>query len=497
MQVLSKISSSYVDSVDTDKLEQEAIEHILSQLDPHSKFIKKEDAERQQERLNGVYVGIGIFYNLIDDTLTILKPISNGPADRAGLKIGDRILEINNKSLLGENASLTIARDEIIGEPGTFIEMKIGRKGIKRPIKFIIMRDKLNDPSVECAYNVAPETAFIRINRYASNTDDEFKLALQTLQAEGANKLIIDLRDNGGGYLNAAVQMADHFLKEGQTIVYTQGHFRDTRTYKATADSLFKGGKIVVLINESTASASEIFAGAIQDWDRGLIIGRRSFGKGLVQNTYSLYRGDVLRLTIAKYFTPAGRLIQKSYENGFDAYSHDLIDRFNNGELVSADSIHFPDSLRFQTILSKRTVYAGGGIMPDIFVPLDTLSYPKYYRNLFQNGTLSQELNRYYIDNYQQIQRDYPNFDAFSQQFTVPKDLILQLQAVSKQTDLSASPKQQSTVCLHIKASLARELWSMSEFFKILNQQDECVLSAIDVLQNNLLYKKKLMAEKE
>ncbi len=497
MQVISRISNSYVDSVNISKMEEDAIRSILKKLDPHSVFVKKTDAQRQSDRLNGSYVGIGVYYNFVNDTAAILQPIVGGPAYTAGIQTGDRIVMVDSVSIAGNQTSTSKISKLLRGQEGSKVKLKVHRRGENDLLEMELERGKIKDKSITSAFKLSESIGYLRFNRFAATTFDEINMVLVKFKRQGITDLVIDLRDNGGGYLNSVIKIADNFLDEGKLIVYTEGINKPKRTYFASERGTWEDGRVVVLVNEASASASEILAGAIQDWDRGLIIGRRSYGKGLVQNTFTLHQGDVLRLTIAKYYTPSGRLIQKPYDKGHEAYSKDLIERYNTGELMNKDSVHFPSKDKYFTRNSNRVVYAGGGIMPDIFVPLDTLKYPQYYRDLMQNRKLYPILDEFFLDEHQKIADTYANFSAFKDQYTIPDFLIDKLRlAANKEKDPKPSIAQQNAMVAHIKATFARNIWSSNEYMQTLAPLDVNIQRAVEVLRNPELYTKKLTAAK-
>ena len=497
MQVMSRINNSYVDSVDIAKMEENAIRSILENLDPHSVFVKKTDAQRQRDRLNGSYVGIGVYYNFVNDTAAVLQPIVGGPAYTAGVLTGDRIVMVDSVEIAGNQTSSTSISKLLRGQEGSSVKLHVQRRGEKDLLEMELQRGKIKDKSLTASFRLTQSIGYIRFNRFSATTYDEINMELMKFKQQGVTDLVIDLRDNGGGYLNSVIKIADNFLEEGKLIVYTEGVNKPKRTYFASESGMWEDGRVVVLVNEASASASEILTGAIQDWDRGLIIGRRTYGKGLVQNTYTLHQGDVLRLTIAKYYTPSGRLIQKPYDKGHDAYSRDLIARYNSGELMNKDSVHFPDAHKYFTKNSNRVVYAGGGIMPDIFVPLDTLKYPHYYHILMQKRKLYGILDEFFLNEYNKITANYPDFSTFEAQYKVPEFLIDKLRlAAEKESDPAPSELQMRSMIAHIKATFARNIWSTKEHMMMLSPLDTNIQKAIDVLQHPEVYNKKLTVQK-
>ena len=396
------ISNFYVDKVDEDKLVEEAIIKMLAQLDPHSTYSDAEEVKKMNEPLQGNFEGIGVQFQMIEDTLLVVQPVSNGPSEKIGILAGDRIIAVNDSAIAGVKMSTEEIMKRLRGPKGSKVNLKIVRRGVQDPLVFTVKRDKIPILSLDASYMIQPKTGYIRINRFGATTAEEFKKAMKELQKQGMKDMILDLQGNGGGYLNAAIDLANEFLGQKELIVYTEGRTAKRSDFYAKGNGEFRNGRLIVLVDEYTASASEIVSGAVQDWDRGIIVGRRSFGKGLVQRPIDLPDGSMIRLTIARYYTPAGRCIQKPYdssinekpgkgkssESSIEKYNQDLIDRYNHGEMVSADSIHFPDSLKCQTKKLGRTVYGGGGIMPDYFVPVDTTLYTDYHRNLVAKGVV-------------------------------------------------------------------------------------------------------------
>jgi carboxyl-terminal processing protease len=487
-QVLNWIDKYYVDSVNKAELVEDAIIKMLQTLDPHSTYLTKEEVKEMNEPLQGNFEGIGISFNLLDDTIFVINPIPGGPSEQVGILAGDRIILINGENVAGKAIKTLDVYARLRGKKGTQVTVSVLRRPDNNLIDFTITRDKIPIYSLDASYMIDNRIGYIKLNRFSFTTIDEFESALSDLKRKGAEDLILDLSGNGGGYLDIAVKLADQFLNEGKLIVYTQGVHNPKRTYLASSRGNFKDGRIIVMIDEGTASASEIVAGAVQDWDRGIIVGRRSFGKGLVQNPMLLIDSSMIRLTIARYYTPSGRLIQKSYKNGYDEYSDDLINRYNNGELTSADSNVFPDSLKYRTLTTGRVVYGGGGIMPDYFVPLDTSYQSDYYRKLISRGILNLFVLNYVDNNRVKLNSRYPDFSSFNTKFEITDELLNQLKeyAVSKElvmndADYTRSLDHIKTV---IKAYIARDIWNTSDFYQIYNTKNESYLKAIEVLRN-------------
>ena len=408
----SAIANLYVDPVDEPKLVEASIKAMLKELDPHSTYLNAQEVKKMNEPLQGNFEGIGVQFNMADDTLFVIQTVSNGPSEKVGILPGDRIVTVNDTAIAG----VKMERDEIMrrlrGPKGSVVQLGIARRGYDELLTFRVTRDKIPVHTLDAAYMIAPKVGYIKISSFGATTHEEFSEALAKLKKEKMQHLILDLKGNGGGYMKAAVDMANDFLQEGQQIVYTEGAKSPYSEFNAFGKGQFQEGRLVVLIDEYSASASEIVTGAVQDWDRGIVVGRRSFGKGLVQRPIPMPDGSMIRLTTARYHTPSGRCIQKPYGEDID-YRQDLVERFNKGELMHADSIHFPDSLKFQTRMMGRTVYGGGGIMPDYFVPLDTLSYTKYHRELTAKGVIV-NTNLTVIDRYRkEYEARYPDFKSY------------------------------------------------------------------------------------
>ncbi|MBE0653383.1 MAG: S41 family peptidase, partial [Bacteroidales bacterium] len=389
-EVLDKVSRYYVDTVNEEKIVDKVISEMLHDLDPHSAYLSRDEVMASQEQLDGGFDGIGVSFNILKDTIFIINPIAGGPSERVGIRPGDRIIKIEGENVAGIGITSLEVQKKLKGPKNTRVNISVKRNNAPRHLDFTITRDKIPIYSLDAAYMINENTGYIKLARFSSTTIQEFREALKELQKNNLQNLVLDLSGNGGGYLYAAVSLADEFLSARRMIVYTEGAQNPRRDFYSTQSGNFLEGNLVVMIDETSASASEIVAGAVQDWDRAVIVGRRSFGKGLVQGRFELQDGSELRLTVAKYYTPSGRLIQKPYEEGFDEYAKDLTNRYNSGELSSEELINFPDSLKFNTLVRNRVVYGGGGIMPDYFVPIDTTGYSEYYRNLISQGILNQ-----------------------------------------------------------------------------------------------------------
>ena len=478
----------YVDSVDENKLVEDAIRGMLEKLDPHSTYSNAKEVKQMNEPLQGNFEGIGVQFNMIDDTLMVIQPVTNGPSEKVGIIAGDRIVSVNDTAIAGVKMSKEEIMRRLRGPKDTKVVLGVVRTGIKDRLTFTVVRDKIPVKSIDAAYMIRPGIGYIRIGNFGATTHQEFCDALQNLYLQGMKHLVLDLQENGGGYLQAAVKIADEFLKKNELIVYTDGRRVPRQEYRAQGEGHFMEGKIVILVDEYTASAAEIVTGAVQDQDRGYVVGRRTYGKGLVQRPIDLPDGSMIRLTIAHYYTPSGRCIQKPYEKGNKKdYAMDVYNRLKNGELTNQDSIHFADSLKFQTLNRKRTVYGGGGIMPDYFVPLDTTRYTPLHRQLAAKSVIIQQ-NLRYVDNHRkQLKKKYPNFDLFKSQFEVPQSLVDDILAEGKKQKIE--PKDDDELQrtlpylrLQLKALIARDLWDMSEYYSVINEKSEIVLKALEVI---------------
>ena len=497
-EVLNKVSEYYVDTINEKELVDKMITDMLHDLDPHSYYIKKEDVVSVQEELDGGFEGIGVSFNMLNDTLFIINPMAGGPSEKVGILPGDRIIFVNKENIAGVKIKTIEIQKKLKGPKGTRVEVSILRKGEPELIDFVITRDKIPIYSLDASYMINETTGYIKIARFSNTTIPEFKEALKSLSQQGMQDLVLDLSGNAGGYLYAAITLADDFLDGRRLLLYTQGVNNPRRNYYSSDRGNFTEGKIVVLIDELSASASEIVAGALQDWDRAVIVGRRSFGKGLVQARFELKDGSELRLTIAKYYTPSGRLIQKSYENGYDEYSKDLLNRYYNGEYLSADSISFPDSLKYFTMVKKRVVYGGGGIMPDYFVSVDTSENSNYYRSLIRQGIMNQFILRYIDENRKDLEKNYTDFKSFKDNFIVNDDMLNALIAYAKEEGLEYKQEEFETskdyIKLVFKAYVARDLWDSTEFYQIFNQKNNSLQKAVEILQDKDLYEAKLQS---
>lgn len=497
-QLLTILNSTYVEEVNNEEMMENAIVGLLKELDPHSVYIPEKELKRMNEPLEGNFEGIGIQFNILKDTLLVVSPISGGPSEKLGIRSGDKIINIEGELVAGIGLKNSDVTKKLRGKKGTKVTVDILRKGEKKLIPYEIVRDKIPIYSIDAAYMAEPDVAYIKINRFARTTMEEYKKAIDSLQGKGAENLILDLRGNGGGYLNTAFQLADEFLDEGKLIVYTQGDKQRKREYKSRPGGGFEKGKLIVLIDEGSASASEIVSGAIQDWDRGMIIGRRSFGKGLVQKSFPLSDGSAVRITTAKYYTPTGRSIQRPYDQGKDKYYKEINRRFEHGELMEKDSIVFPDSLKFYTP-NKRIVYGGGGIMPDIFIPLDTSMNSELNRKLIRKGIYNEFTLTYLDTKRDDLLKAYPTIGAFISKFELGEDLMRDFFEYAEKKDIKKDDddylKSKKLIDTQLMALIARNLYDVSSYFEIINQLNDSYLEALNVIHSDEFEKANLVYE--
>ena len=489
------IDRFYVDTVNDTKLAEDAIIGMLKELDPHSTYMNPQEVKEMNEPLQGNFDGIGVQFNMLNDTLFVINTIPGGPSEKVGVMAGDRIIAVNDTAIAGVKMSNTDIMKRLRGPKGTPVEISVLRRGVKQPIQFRIIRDKIPIYSIDASYMADSKTGYIRVSRFGATTYEEFVEALEKLKKEGMQNLILDLEGNGGGYLNAAIDMANEFLNAGELIVYTQGRTQPREEAISNAKGNMKSGKLIVLVDESSASASEIVSGAIQDLDRGVIVGRRTFGKGLVQRPIPLPDGSMMRLTVARYYTPSGRSIQKPYSDGLDSYNRDLINRYNSGELTNSDSIHFPDSLRYKTS-NGRTVFGGGGIMPDYFIPLDTTRYTDAHRDIVAKGVLNQFVMNYFDQHQKELKAQYKNFEAYDKGFSVTPEIMEELKQAAIKEGVKINEEQFAKsaplMALQIKALIARDLFTVSDYFRVMNQESDSYKKALQLINNDDQYNKLL-----
>ena len=482
------INNLYVDTVNEEKLVEDAIRGMLKELDPHSTYANAKEVKAMNEPLQGNFDGIGVQFNMVEDTLLVIQPTTNGPSEKVGIVAGDRIVTVNDSSIAGVKMPKEEIMKRLRGSRGTKVRLGVVRRGVKEMLHFTVQRDKIPVKSIDAVYMIRPEVGYIRIGNFGATTHAEFMEGIEKLQQLGMRDLILDLEDNGGGYLQSAVQIANEFLQKNDLIVYTEGLRTRRQEYRADGHGKLLSGKVIVLVNELTASAAEIVSGAIQDQDRGIIVGRRSFGKGLVQRPVDLPDGSMIRLTIAHYYTPAGRCIQKPYKKGdLKEYEMDFENRLKHGELTNRDSIHFADSLKCLTLRKQRTVYGGGGIMPDEFVPLDTLQYTKFHRQLAAKSIIINANLKYIDNNRKQLKKQYPTFESFRDSFQVPQSVIdgIMAEAEKQKVKPKDDAELQRTLPylrLQLKALIARDLWDMNEYFQLMNTKNHIVQRALQLI---------------
>ncbi|MCM1021895.1 MAG: S41 family peptidase [Muribaculum sp.] len=488
------IERFYMEPVNGDTIADEAIRAMLKTLDPHSAYTTAEETKELTEPLDGNFSGIGISFNMSTDTIYVISTIASGPSERVGILPGDRIIEVNDTIVAGVKMKQRDIMKRLRGPKGTKVNVKVLRNGESKPIDFVITRDDIPIHSVESVYMADDKTGYIRISRFAENTYDEFKEAMRNLTKQGMQNLLIDLQNNTGGYLNAAHSIASLFLNRGDMVVYTEGEHSPRHDYLARQVSNFDG-RIVVLVNQNSASASEILAGALQDHDRAVIVGRRTFGKGLVQRPFQMPDGSMIRLTTAKYYTPSGRSIQRPYVKGQqDDYYSDLKNRLQNGELMHRDSIHVADSLIYKTLRTGRVVYGGGGILPDRFVALDTTWFTPYYKEIMSKGVFIQYALNYLDKNRKQLMKKYPVNRDFDQNFEVTDQMIDQLKNQAENAGIVYNEEQfnksEPTIRRTLKALLARDLYDSGSYYMIDNHQEPVFIEALSIINNPQEYNK-------
>lgn len=482
------LSHLYVDTVDESRLVEDAIRGMIGQLDPHSSYTTSKETKALNEPLQGNFEGIGVQFSMVEDTLVVIQPTSGGPSEKVGIVAGDRIVSVNDTTIAGVKMARADIMARLRGKKGSKVKLGIVRRGAEGKLYFVVTRDKIPLRTVTAAYLIRPHVGYIRLESFGLTSPREVDEAIDRLHAQGMRDLILDLQDNGGGYLESAVRITNNFLEPGDLIVYTQGRAVHRQEYRAHGAGKMRSGRLVVLVNEFSASAAEIVSGAIQDQDRGTIVGRRSFGKGLVQRPYMFDDGSMMRITVAHYYTPSGRCIQKTYKKGdLKDYEMDLNNRYQHGEFTQRDSIHFADSLKYSTLRQHRTVYGGGGIMPDEFVPLDTLQYTKYHRALTIGGIVF-DADLHYIDSYRkELKHRYATFEQFRDGYEVPQSLLDDIFVRGEKKNIRPKDEDERTrtlpyLKLQLKALIARDLWDTNEYFQIMNEQNYSVRRAVEVI---------------
>lgn len=485
-QVLGYIQNDYVDEVDTDKMVDEAIGTMLEKLDPHTVYIPMEELKLMEGQLKGNFEGIGVEFNIFNDTIHVITALAGGPSEKLGIRAGDKIISVDEENVAGIGITNRQVVSKLRGDKGSKVKVEIYRKGEKELITYEIKRGVIPQYSLDVAYMATPEIGYIKISRFAATTYIEFKTALDKLKEQGMTKLILDLTGNPGGYMDKAIEIADEFLPDNQLIVYTQG--KDSKyneSHISRRKGAFESNALVIMIDEGSASASEIVAGAMQDHDRALIVGRRSYGKGLVQRPMSLVDGSELRLTISRYYTPSGRSIQKPYNGKDEVYHDDFNNRFENGEVFSADSIVFDDSLRFETD-NGRSVFGGGGIVPDVFVPLDTTGNSAYLNRLFTSNTMAEFALDYSQNHKAELEKI--GKEKFINEFEVSSSLLMDLKKVAEKNGVRFDEKQfivsKTMIKIYLKSYIGRGVWDNEAFYPIFNLQNEIYQKALTLFEN-------------
>ena len=484
------ISTLYVDSVDEEKLVEDAIKGMLENLDPHSSYTDAKETKELEEPLQGEFSGVGIQFNMNQDTLYVIQTVPGGPSERVGVLAGDRIITVNDTVIAGVKMRNSDIQKRLRGKKGTRVTIQVKRPGVKELITFRITRDNIPLHSIDASYMLDEKTAYLRISRFGAKTHEEMMDALKQLKKQGMTQLIMDLSDNGGGYLNAAIDMCNEFLDRGQLMVYTEGDNSPRNEANANGWGDYKDLHMVVMVNQYSASAAEIFAGAMQDWDRAVVVGRRTFGKGLVQRPFKFEDGSMMRLTVARYYTPSGRCIQKPYSRGDKkAYEHELADRANEGEYYSLDSIQFNDTLRYTTRLNGRTIYGGGGVMPDVFVPIDTTEYSTYYRDLSAKGIINQYSIGYVDEHRKALAKQYKTLKDFDDRFIVTDEMMRDFIAMGEKDSVKYDEEKYRTseqlLKDIIKGLIARGVYGdQSAYSVIINHRNRDVQAAYEVLND-------------
>lgn len=531
--VLNLIESKYVEHPDYESLVDEAIIGLVKELDPHSEYMTAEEYKKMSEPLKGNFEGIGIQFNILKDTIAVVSPISGGPSEKLGIRSGDKIVEIEDTIVAGVGITNRDVISKLRGDKGTKVRIKVYRRGNKDLIDYTIVRDKIPIYSLDASYMLTEEIGYVKLNRFSQTTMPEFYEALDELDPQGMKHLVLDLRGNSGGYLNTAIQLSDEFLEDKDLIVYTEGVSNPKRESLATGRGRFENGKLVVLIDEGSASASEIVSGAVQDHDRGLIIGRRSFGKGLVQRPFKLRDGSTLKLTTARYYTPSGRCIQRPYDEGNDEYRKEYQRRRDHGEFFTADSVEIDEEQKFLTD-NKRIVYGGGGILPDIFIPVDTSENSEFLTELLSNGLFYQYINEYVDANREELNERYPDYETFQSNFDLndsflgefiefarhelhpdvdnalnDEEVDAEVKVNGEEVDVDVEDLRASAaideemieeglktsgniIRTRLRALLARTLWKTEEFYRVFNSEDDAVKKAIESIEDKTFRKMKL-----
>ncbi|RAJ02551.1 carboxyl-terminal processing protease [Chitinophaga skermanii] len=481
-EVMGLLQYKYVDSLQMDDLQTDAIEALLGRLDPHSVYIAPTQLKGVNENLNGNFEGIGIEFSLFNDTVNVVNVITGGPSEKSGLQMGDKLIKVGDSTIAGVNISFDRIRKFLRGPRGSEIDVTFLRNNKLQTAK--IQRGVIPIYSVDASYMINPEVGYIKINRFSEATVDEFMEAARTLTKAGMKKLIIDVRQNPGGILESAYRIADQLLEGSKVVVYTEGVHSAKKEYKTNQPGLFEKGALAILVDEQSASASEVLAGAIQDWDRGTIIGRRTFGKGLVQDQYDLSNGGALRLTIARYYLPTGRSIQKSYKDGRDVYAEDLANRIKDGELINKDSIHLADTVKYRTH-KGRIVYGGGGIIPDVFTPVDTTHYSHIQLLLYNKNLYNEFCYEYYMAHKSAFEA-YKDVKAFNQEFDITPQILQAFYTYVNKAGVNTALKtsrDDKDISLRLKSIFARQRWRLNGYYEVINQEDEMVQKALETIK--------------
>ncbi|HUW92289.1 MAG TPA: S41 family peptidase [Bacteroidales bacterium] len=500
-KTLALLDAVYIDSVNISELTEKMIISTLKDLDPHSVYIPAKDVQEENEPLLGNFEGIGVQFNILNDTILIISPTSGGPSEKVGILSGDRIINIDGEKVTGIGLNTAGVRKRLMGPKGTIVVITVFRRGVKDLLEFTIVRDKIPVNSLDAAYMISGDVGYIKLSRFSEQTAVEFDKAVEQLKLQKMANLIIDLRGNSGGYMVPAVQIVDQLLASEELIVYLEGRHTSRQEYNSSTGGSLTGARISVLIDEGSASASEILAGAVQDWDRGVIVGRRSFGKGLVQNGFTLPDGSEIRITIARYYTPSGRSIQTPYNDGFDKYIQKYYSRYMTGELMHPDSLNLPDSLRSYTLMNRRNVFGGGGITPDVFVPIDTNYYSDYYRDLIRTSTLQNFVISYTDQNRKALLKKYKTFSRFEKEFSFTEEAMAALREAGEKNKIAFDQAQYNISAPEMtkvmKGLVARDLWDMNEYFRIVNRDDTGIKKALSIINDLPLYRKILGYKEE
>lgn len=494
--LINMLDRLYVDSVDVEELAEVAIVKMLEELDPHSIYFSAEELKKANEPLDGSFEGVGIQFNIMKDTIMVVSPIVGGPSEKLGIMSGDRIVKVDDEVTAGVGVTNSDVVRLLKGPKGTTVKVFIKREGVSEILEFDVVRDKIPIYSVVASHMIDEEIGYIKVSRFARTTMEELRDAMEDLNAQGMQDLILDLQGNGGGMLRTAINMSDEFLSGKKLIVYTEGRAFPREDTYASYDGLFEKGRLIVLMDNGSASASEIVAGAVQDWDRGLIVGRRSFGKGLVQRPINLGDGSAVRMTVQKYYTPAGRCIQKPYEDGVEAYRNEKYDRYENGEMLSLDSLDLPDSLMYKTNIKKRTVYGGGGILPDIFVPIDTTTNSESFRNILSKGLMNKYALETVDKNRAELEKRYPTEDSFVKEHSFTKKEVEAFRAWCAEEGMEITEPDWEisgeAILIRLRAFVGRNLFEPSTFYRVIGDLNETLQEAIEILHDGRFEKSKL-----